>query len=386
MIPYGHQWIDRDDVAAVDEVLHSDFLTQGPVVPRFEEAVASYCHASHAVAMNSATSALHLAVRAVGVGRGDLVWTSPITFVASANCALYCGAEIDFVDIDPLTFNMSPDSLRQKLMVAEAQGHLPKAVVVVDMCGQSAQLAEIRTLADQYGFAIVEDASHAIGARYEEAPVGNCRYSDIAVFSFHPVKIITTGEGGMALTNDVVLADKMRLLRTHGVTRAAEHLARQDEGPWYYEQIDLGFNYRLTEIQAGLGLSQLAKIDAFVGRRHVLARRYDEELASLPVIAPFRRPDAHSSFHLYVIQVDRNRTSRTRRQVFDHLRNAGIGVNVHYIPVYLQPYFTGMGFTAGYCPNAERYYRDAITIPLYPALAEDEQDMVVAALAEAVSA
>lgn len=383
MIPYGRQHITQADVDAVVEVLRSDFLTQGPAVPRFEQAVAEYCGAAHAVAVNSATSALHIACLALDLGPGDLLWTSPITFVASANCARYCGADVDFVDIDPRTYNLCPEALARKLEAAEQAGRLPKIVVPVHLTGQPCDLAAIHELAQRYGFRIIEDASHAIGGRYRDEPVGNCRYSDITVFSFHPVKIITTAEGGMALTNDPELAGRLEMLRSHGITRDAAKMTRVD-GPWYYEQQALGFNYRLTDLQAALGLSQMARLDEYVTRRHELAARYDRLLANLPVVTPWQHPDGHSAFHLYVIRVEGGADNDRRRRVFEGLRARGIGVNVHYIPVYTQPYYQRLGFNPGDFPAAEAYYAEAISLPMYPTMTDADQDRVVAALAEAL--
>jgi UDP-4-amino-4,6-dideoxy-N-acetyl-beta-L-altrosamine transaminase len=381
MIPYGRQEISEADIQAVVRVLRSDWLTQGPAVPAFEKAVAEHCGARHAVAVNSGTSALHLACMALGVGRGDRVWTSPITFVASANCARYCGAEVDFVDIDPRTYNMSVAALAGKLEKAGAAGALPKVVIPVHLAGQSCDMAGIHALGRKYGFRIVEDASHCIGGRYRGEPIGNCRFSDIAVFSFHPVKVITTAEGGMAMTNDPRLAKHMELLRTHGITRDAEDMTHAPDGAWYYQQIELGFNYRMTDLQAALGLSQMQRLDEFHARRHAIALRYDALLEGLPVTAPWRHPDAVSGMHLYIIRL--RRTGRTHREVFDALRGAGIGVNLHYIPVYRQPYYERMGFRAGDFPEAERYYAEAISLPMYPALTERQQDSVVAELRKA---
>ena len=384
-IPYGRQDIDQADVDAVVEVLRSDFLTQGPAVPRFEQAVADYCGAHHAVAVNSATSALHIACLALGVGQGDVVWTTPSTFVASANCALYCGATVDFVDIDPRTCNLSVDRLAEKLEQAKKSGRLPKVVIPVHLCGQPCEMAAIHALSRQYGFKIIEDAAHAIGARYKDEPVGRCTYSDITVFSFHPVKIITTGEGGMALTNDAQLAERLRLLRSHGITSdPAEMHARSPHELWNYQQIGLGFNYRMTDVLAALGTSQMKRIDEFVAKRHSIAKRYDRMLSDLPVTTPAQLPDGYSSFHLYVVRLKLGEVKRTHRQVYDSLRAAGILVNLHYIPVYRQPYYEQMGFKAGYCPEAERYHREVISLPMYPALSEAEQDQVVAALSRAI--
>ncbi len=385
MIPYGRQEITRADIDAVIEVLESDFITQGPKVPEFEKAVTHKTGAGHAVAANSATSALHLACRALDVGPGDTVWTSPITFVASANCALYCGAKIDFVDIHPQTANMSSKALEEKLALAERSGKLPKAVIPVHMCGQPCDMSSIAELAAQYKFKIIEDASHAIGARYKNEPVGNCRYSDITVFSFHPVKIITTGEGGMILTNQEELAERMRLLSSHSITRDPRLMTKEPEGPWYYEQIDLGYNYRMTDIQAALGLSQLQHLDEFVSRRNKLAGRYDHILADLPVTTPRQHPDTYSAWHLYVIRLNLGNLASSRREVFDYLRDQGIGVNVHYIPVHTQPYYRRMGFEWGMFPEAEQYYQEAITLPLFPAMTGEEQDRVVDALKDILS-
>lgn len=380
MIPYGRQDIQDEDIAAVAAVLRSDWLTQGPLVPRFEEAVARRCGGAYGVAVNSATSALHLACLALGLGPGDRLWTSPITFVASANCARYCGAEVDFVDIDPRTCNLSVDALVAKLAAAERTGGLPKVVVPVHFAGQSCDMRAIHALSQQYGFRIIEDASHAIGGRYQGNPIGGGQFADITVFSFHPVKIITTGEGGMALTNDADLAERMRRLRSHGIVRDA--VAQVREGPWYYEQVDLGYNYRLTDIQAALGLSQLTRLDAYVAARRQLADRYDELLAGLPLDPPGRGPDADSAWHLYVVRLH---DETCRRAVFEYLREAGIGVNVHYIPVYHQPDYRRLGFLPGYCPTAEAYYAGAITLPLYPTLTLAEQDRVAAMLREALA-
>ena len=378
LIPYGRQNINQADIDAVVEVLRSDFLTQGPVVPEFEKAVAAYCHANHAVAVNSATSALHIACLALGVGKGDLVWTSPITFVASANCALYCGAEVDFVDIDPQTYNLSVDLLKEKLFHAEKAGTLPKVVIPVHLCGQPCDMEGIHALSKHYGFKIIEDASHAIGGRYKDEPVGNCKYSDITVFSFHPVKIITTGEGGIALTNNEQLAKSMRLMRSHGITSdKADMVPCSPEELWNYQQIVLGFNYRMTDIHAALGLSQMQRLDVFVAKRRAIAKRYDKELSDLPVVTPWQHPDGYSSYHLYIIRLKLGELNKTHRQVYEALRTAGILVNLHYIPVYRQPYYEKMGFNAGYCQQSEKYYSEAISFPIYPGLTEELQSEVV---------
>lgn len=386
MIPYGRQEITQADIDTVVEVLRSDFLTQGPMVPRFEKSVADYCGAQHAVAVNSATSALHIACLALGLGPGDRLWTSPITFVASANCGLYCGAEVDFVDIDPQTYNLCPKALERKLVEAEQQGRLPKIVVPVHLCGQPCDMQAIHALSQRFGFRIIEDASHAIGGKYRGEPIGNGRYSDITIFSFHPVKIITTAEGGMALTNDAELAERMALLRSHGITRDPAQMTHAPDGPWYYQQVDLGFNYRMTELQAALGVSQMERLDDYVSRRHALAKRYDEQLADLPVTLPWQHPDCYSSLHLYVIRLKRDQIGRTHREVFEALREQGIGVNLHYIPVHTQPYYQRMGFKAGDFPEAERYYAEAISLPLYPTMTTAQQDQVITALSKALRA
>lgn len=385
MIPYGRQSISEADIEAVAAVLRSDFLTQGPVVPEFEQAVAVRTGAVHAVAMNSATSALHAACLALGVGPGDRAWTSPITFVASSNAALYCGAGVDFVDIDERTYNICPRLLSDKLDRAAQAGELPKVIIPVHLAGQSCDMVAIQAAARRHGVRIIEDASHAIGGEYCGEPVGNCRFSDITVFSFHPVKIVTTGEGGMALTNDPELAEAMRLYRSHGITRDPAQLQHGDVGSWYYEQQQLGFNYRMTDICAALGLSQVSRIAEFVERRREIASLYDIAFAELPIVTPWQDPAASSAWHLYVIRIDRKRVSRSHREIFDALRDAGIGVNLHYIPVYRQPYYRRFGFGQGYCPNAETYYAEAISLPIYPDLREDEQRKVIAEVRRAIA-
>jgi UDP-4-amino-4,6-dideoxy-N-acetyl-beta-L-altrosamine transaminase len=385
MIPYSRQDISEQDIQTVADVLRSDFLTQGPAVPGFEKAVAARCGAQHAVAVNSGTSALHVACLALGVGPGDWVWTSPITFVASANCALYCGARVDFVDIDPQTYNMSVECLSAKLEEAARGGRLPKVVIPVDLCGQSCDMARIHALGQRYGFKIIEDASHAIGGTYHGEPVGSGRYSDITVLSFHPVKMITTGEGGMALTNDVELAWRMGNFRTHGVTRdpgrfshtTGNAVPAADPPPWYYEQVVLGFNYRMTDIHAALGTSQLTRLDAFVERRNALARQYDEQLVGLPLQPPTVELHNHSTFHLYVVRLRPDQSACTHRELFESLRNQGFGVNLHYMPVYLQPYYRNMGFEPGLCPEGERYAQEAISLPLFQSMAEEDLARVV---------
>lgn len=383
MIPYGRQDIRQSDIESVVEVLNSDWLTQGPAVPRFESVVADYCGVRHAVAVNSATSALHLACLALGLGPGDILWTSPNTFVASANCARYCGAEVDFVDIDPDTYNLCIKALAAKLETAERDGRLPKVLVPVHFSGQSCPMEKIRELANRYGFRIIEDASHAIGGKYLGLPVGSCRFSDITVFSFHPVKIVTSGEGGMAVTNDFSLHEKMALLRSHGIIRDLQRMEEDSHGGWYYQQIELGYNYRLTDIQAALGLSQLSRLDEYVQRRNELASRYDSMLVGLPLQTPSVSPESYSAFHLYVIRIKSQKHGR--RQIFDTLRAEGIGVNVHYIPVHTQPYYRRRGFRQGDFPAAEAYYEEAVSLPMYPTLTDTQQEEVVNALRSAIN-
>lgn len=377
MIPYGRQDISEQDIEAVVSVLRSDFLTQGPVVPEFERVVADYCDAKYAVAVSNATSALHIACLALDVGPGDLVWTSAITFVASANCARYCGADVDFVDIDARTFNISVRDLTRKLEQAKRLGRLPKVIIPVHLCGQSCEMEAIHALSAQYGFRIIEDASHAIGASYRGGKVGNCAYSDITVFSFHPVKIITTGEGGMALTNDSELVKRMAKLRSHGITRYPSDMTKPPDGSWYYQQTELGFNYRMTEIQAALGVSQMKRLDQFFEKRHAVVARYSTLLQNSIMGTPWQHPDTSSSFHLYVIRVPQNEKTIPRNIVFERLRSEGVGANIHYIPVYHQPYYAQMGFKAADFPEAERYYAEAITLPLYPNLTLEDQSHVV---------
>ena len=378
MIPYGRQHISEADIAAVEEVLRSDYLTQGPTVPRFEQSVSNYCSAAHAVAVNSATSALHIACLALDLRPGDWLWTSPNTFVASANCARYCGANVDFVDIDPRTYNLSVDALAAKLEQAEKNGRSPKIVIPVHFAGQPCDMPAIHALSQRYGFKIIEDASHAIGASYVDTKVGSCTHSDITIFSFHPVKIITTGEGGMALTNNDELASRMRRVRTHGITsdKALMH-ARPANEIWNYQQIELGFNYRMTDIHAALGLSQMSRLDESVARRHEVAKRYDEELANLPITVPWQSPQVYSSYHLYPIRVKEAQAKKTQQEIYVAFRSGGIAVNLHYIPVHRQPYYEKLGFKPGDFPEAEQFHREAMSLPMYPTLSNDQQTKVL---------
>lgn len=380
MIPYGRQDINQQDIDAVVEVLRSDFLTQGPQVPAFEQAIMDACDAKYAVAVNSATSALHIACLALELGSDDWLWTTPNTFVASANCALYCGAKVDFVDIDPRTYNLCAKQLEEKLIAAQKVGKLPKIVIPVHFSGQSCDMQAIHELAKKYGFHIIEDASHAIGGKYKGEPIGNGRYSDITIFSFHPVKIVTSAEGGAAVTNRADLAEKMLLLRSHGITRDEELMTKAADGPWYYQQIALGFNYRMTELQAALGLSQMQRLQEFVIKRHKLASRYNELLQELPITLPWQHPDSESARHLYVIRLQLEQINITHLDVFNALHAAGVLVNLHYIPVHMQPYYQKMGFESGQFPEAEQYYKEAISIPLFSAMTEGQQDSVCSTL------
>ena len=383
MIFYGKQDINEADIAAVEAVLRSDFLTQGPAIERFERRVAAYCGAKYAVAVTNATSALHIACRAAGLAPGDMLWTSPITFTASANCGRYCGADVDFVDIDDATYNMSVDALEKKLQaacVAKGSGRLPKVVVPVHLAGQSCDMARIHALAEEYGFTALEDASHAMGADYKGGKVGSCEFSDMAVFSFHPVKIITTGEGGMVLTNRADLYEKLKLYRSHGITRDPKLMTHAADGPWYYQQVDLGYNYRMTDIQAALGCSQMDRLDAFVARRRHLAQRYNELLKDLPLRTPHVLADANPSWHIYIVRLDLTKVKKPKTQIFAEMRERGITLNLHYIPVHTQPYYEALGHKPEECPNAMQYYAEAFTLPLYVDLTEEQQDEVVAAL------
>ncbi len=378
MIPYGKQDISSEDIKKVIEVLKSDYLTQGPVVPEFEKIVANYCGSKYSIAVNSATSALHIACKALGVGKGDIVWTSANTFVASANCALYCGAEVDFVDINTDTFNISISKLSSKLEMAKKLNKLPKVLIPVHLGGHSCDMASISKLGKEYGFKIIEDASHAIGGAYKEKKVGACLYSDITIFSFHPVKIITTGEGGMALTNKAELAKKMKLFSSHGVTRDLENMEIEKlPGYWYYEQIELGFNYRMTDIQAALGISQMENIDNFIIQRNKIASYYETHINDLPLESQTLDKNIYSSFHLYIVRLDLKNIDRDYNQVFNDLREKGIGVNLHYLPVYLHPFYQKLGFSRGYCPEAERYSEECLSLPMYPSLKRTEQNKVL---------
>lgn len=377
MIPYGRQCVDQADIDAVVSVLQSDWLTQGPTIERFEQAVAERCQADFAVAVCNATAALHIACLAAGLGPGDRLWTTPNTFLASANCGRYCGAEVDFVDIDPLTWNLDAYALKAKLEAAQDNGTLPKVLVAVAFAGQSCDMRMLAELAERYGFTIIEDASHAVGASYAGRPVGCGDFAAMTVFSFHPVKIITSAEGGMVLTNRRDLAERLQRLRSHGMTRDPGQMTEPSHGPWYYQQVELGFNYRITDLQAALGLSQLNKLDGFIERRRELVARYDRLLAYLPLTLPSPQPEAESAWHLYVVRLQLDRINLSHRQVFEGLRAAGIGVNLHYIPVHLQPYYRDLGFAEGDFPQAERYYAEAISLPLFPLLSDEQQDFVV---------
>jgi UDP-4-amino-4,6-dideoxy-N-acetyl-beta-L-altrosamine transaminase len=383
-IPYGRQSISNDDIQAVIDALKADWLTQGPTIARFEKAITEYCGVRYATATCNATAALHIACLALGLGKGDVLWTTPNTFVASANCALYCGAKVDFVDIDMRTYNMSVEKLEEKLIAAEKRNALPKVIIPVDFAGQSCDMVKIKSLADKYGFKIIEDASHAIGGSYKGKKIGSCQYSDITVFSFHPVKIITTGEGGVALTNQRDLHDKLQILRTHGITRDENLMKNVSHGPWYYEQVALGVNYRMTDIQAALGISQLQRLDEFVTRRRELVANYNNALSNLPVQLPIQNKDCRSAWHLYVICLRLEKLNQNRKQIFEKLRKANIGVNVHYIPLYQQPYYQKMGFGKDYCSNAEKYYASAISLPLYAGLTHEEQEYVITKMYETV--
>jgi UDP-4-amino-4,6-dideoxy-N-acetyl-beta-L-altrosamine transaminase len=385
MIPYGRQDINQEDIEAVIAILKSDFLTQGPTVPEFEKKVAEYCGVNYGVAVNSATSALHIACMALDLGPGDYLWTSPNTFVASANCAIYCGAQVDFVDIDPRTYNLSVRKLEEKLEEAEREGRLPKIVVPVHFAGQSCEMEEIHKLSQKYGFKIIEDASHAIGGRYKNKKVGSCEFSDITVFSFHPVKIITTGEGGMAMTNQEDLAERMRRYRTHGITSKKELMSpRPPDEIWNYQQIDLGYNYRMTDLEAALGISQMNRIDEFVSKRQTIAGIYDRELSKLPITTPWQHPDTYSSYHLYSIRVNQEKSGKSQKEVYEYLWQSGIAVNLHYIPVHRQPYYESKGFKSSDYPNAEIYHKEVLSIPVYASLNEDQLREVIEVITKAL--
>ncbi len=384
MIPYGKQEINQIDIDEVVDVLRSDFLTQGPKLPLFEKTISSYCSSQYAVAVNSATSALHIACLALELNKGDWLWTSVNTFVASANCGLYCGAQIDFVDIDPQTYNMCVDTLKQKLIKAKEENKLPKIVIPVHFAGQSCDMVRIHKLSKQYGFKIIEDASHAIGGKYLDNPIGGCQYSDITVFSFHPVKIVTTAEGGVATTNSSKLAERMRLLRSHGITRDEKLMTKKSDGAWYYQQVDLGFNYRMTELQAALGISQMTRLDEFITKRHELQEYYHQLLKELPIITPLQTQGSYSALHLYPIQIQIEKIKHTRSQVFFKLRGMGIGVNVHYIPIHTQPYYASMGFSVGDYPVAEDYYSRTLSLPMYTQLNNTQQVTIVDSLRKAL--
>ena len=380
MIYYGKQSINAADIQAVEEVLRSDFLTQGPAIERFERAVADYCGVKYAVAVTNATSALHISCLAADLGPRDILWTSPITFVASANCGRYCGATVDFVDIDAKTYNMSVDALEDKLRQAKKENQLPKIVVPVHLAGQSCDMKRIRELSAEYGFTVLEDASHGVGADYLKTKVGSCAFSDMTVFSFHPVKIITTGEGGMVLTNDKDLYERLILLRSHGITRDPAKMTHEADGPWYYQQIALGFNYRMTDIQAALGASQMIRLDEFVARRRALAARYDELLKDLPLVTPYVLKGANPSWHIYIVRVDFSHLKKTKKQIFEEMKAQGFILNLHYIPVHTQPYYQSLGYRPENFPNAMIYYAEALTLPLYYDLTDEQQTEVTAAL------
>jgi len=384
VIPYGKQDINQTDINSVIDVLQSDFLTQGPQVPLFEQMVSNYCSADYGVAVNSATSALHIACLSLGLGKGDWLWTSPNSFVASANCGLYCDARVDFVDINLQTYNLSVEELEKKLIRAKQEDKLPKILIPVHFAGQSCDMKKIYSLSQEYGFKIIEDASHAIGGKYLDKPIGGCQYSDITVFSFHPVKIITTAEGGLATTNDEKLAERMQLFRSHGVTRDAKLITNVSEGDWYYQQVDLGFNYRMTELQAALGVSQMQRLDEFTTKRHILQERYDSLLSGLPIIKPYQDKDSYSALHLYPIQIDVDKSGRSRKQIFNKFVENGVNVNVHYIPIHMQPYYQQFGFKEGDFPNSEAYYACTISIPLFYGMTDSQQDRVVSILKKAL--
>jgi UDP-4-amino-4,6-dideoxy-N-acetyl-beta-L-altrosamine transaminase len=385
MIPYGNHTISQDDINAVVEVLQSSNLTQGPRPLKFEELTAAYCGAQFAISANSATSCLHIACLALGLGKGDLLWTSTNTFVASANCARYCGADVDLVDIDPQTYNMSVDALEEKLIRAKREGRLPKIVVPVHFAGLSCDMKRIKKLSEEYGFFIIEDASHAVGAKYLGQPVGSCQYSDIAVFSFHPVKIITSGEGGMCLTNNQLWAEKMKLFKNHGINRTPELLMKGIEGAWYFEQIELGYNFRMTDIHAALGISQLKRLDEFVTKRRKIADWYGENLKDFSLTRPVESDGCYSSYHLYVVQLEIEELKRKFIDIFSMMRAQGVEVGKHYIPIYMHPYYRDLGLKAENFPNTVRYYQRSLTLPIYPDLSVEDLKTVLKVLRSVLS-
>jgi UDP-4-amino-4,6-dideoxy-N-acetyl-beta-L-altrosamine transaminase len=383
-IPYGKQDINQDDIDTVVSILTSDFLTQGPQVTLFEDVLKIKCDSKYAVATNSATSALHIACLALDFKKDDILWTSPISFVASSNCALYCGGKVDFVDIDPSTFNMCANELEKKLEHAALNNCLPKIVVPVHLCGNSCDMEKIYELSIKYQFKIIEDASHAVGGSYKGFKIGSSKYSDITIFSFHPVKIITSGEGGMALTNNKILASKMSLLRTHGITRSSSEMDKTEEGSWYYEQQSLGYNYRITDIQAALGASQAKRLDEFVSKRNEISKRYINRLSNLDLNFQYVSKDSYSAYHLFVISLKNKDDIYNKKKIFESLRSHGIGVNLHYIPIYHHPFYKKMGFNKADFTNSENYYKSAISIPLFPGLSIESQDFVVKKIYEAL--
>ncbi|MBO6177664.1 MAG: UDP-4-amino-4,6-dideoxy-N-acetyl-beta-L-altrosamine transaminase [Selenomonadaceae bacterium] len=384
MIFYGKQSVNDEDIKAVEDVLRSDFLTQGPAIEKFERKVADYCGSKYAVAVTNATSALHIACLAANLNKGDCLWTSPVTFVASANCGRYCGANVDFVDINPKTYNMDALALEKKLRESKKDGRLPKVVIPVHLAGQACDMKKIRKLSEEYGFSVIEDASHALGADYLGKKVGSCEFSDMTVFSFHPVKIITTGEGGMILTNNAETYEKLKMLRSHGITRNPSDMTKESDGPWYYQQVELGFNYRMTDIQAALGYSQMDRLDEFVRRRRYLAKRYDDLLKDLSLKTPYVPDYANPSWHIYIVRIDFAKVKKTKKQIFEEMRKKGITLNLHYIPVHTQPYYEKLGHKPEDCPESIKYYEEALTLPLYYDLTDEEQEYVVEAMRDVV--
>ena len=365
MIPYGRQTIDEDDINAVVDVLKSDYLTTGPKIAEFEQAVASYTGAQYAVAISNGTSALHAACFAAGIGQGDEVITTPLTFAASANCVLYCGGTPVFADVDPYTYNIDPKDIRKKIT------DKTKAIIAVHLAGQPCDMDEIHSIAQEHNLIVIEDGAHALGSVYKGKKVG-C-LSDMTTFSFHPVKPITTGEGGMIMTDNEELYKRLVLFRSHGITRDNSMMTR-NEGPWFYQQLDLGYNYRITDIQCALGCSQMRKLDKFLKRRRELVERYNNAFIECDnIVTPYQLPDTQSGWHLYIVQVK----NHDRKQVFETLRDKGIGVNVHYIPVYMHPYYREHGYKDVHCANAEEIYSHIISLPLYPGLTDEQQDYVI---------